>query len=274
MDRCLAKLTKEEIETFVLPFLPRNKRGFSTKADMADIVQCIIFKLKTGVQWHSLFIDMECVRPPFSWQLVYYYYRKWCRAGVFEAAFKTFLEVQKDKLDTENLNLDGTQSLAKRSGDAIAYQHRKKGRTSNVLVMTDGRGIPIALGDIVSGNHNDLFDVVPQLSKMVSAVNACGITVENSALNADKGFDSKALRRFCRRKKMLPNVKENQRNRRKRKRGRKREFYEKLYQRRFVNERCFAWADSFRTLLIRFDTSVSSWLNWHYLAFALIILKV
>ncbi|MBX7225945.1 MAG: IS5/IS1182 family transposase, partial [Chitinophagales bacterium] len=38
--------------------------------------------------------------------------------------------------------------------------------------------------------------------------------------------------------------------------------------------RCFAWIDSFRTLLIRFDTLDDSWLNWHYLAFALILLKV
>lgn len=274
MDCHLAKITKEEIKAYVLPFIPTNKRGFSSRINPVDIVQCIVHKLKTGSQWHCLFIDIECVRPDFSWQLVYYYYRRWVKLGVFETLFQTFLEIQKDKLDTEVFNLDGTHSLAKKSGEQIAYQHRKKGRTSNTLVMTDGRGIPIAVGDIVSGNHNDLFEVVPQLSKMVKSLNACGITVENSALNADKGFDSKGFRRFCRRRKMVPNVKENVRNRKKPKRGRKREFYQKIYQRRFVNERCFAWVDSFRTLLIRFDTTISSWKNWHYLAFFLILIKV
>ena len=46
------------------------------------------------------------------------------------------------------------------------------------------------------------------------------------------------------------------------------------YNQIFVNERTFAWIDSFRTLLIRFDTLDESWLNWHSLAFALILLKV
>jgi len=35
-------------------------------------------------------------------------------------------------------------------------------------------------------------------------------------------------------------------------------------------ERYRAWIDSFRTLLIRSDVKYSNWLNWHYLAFALI----
>jgi hypothetical protein len=37
---------------------------------------------------------------------------------------------------------------------------------------------------------------------------------------------------------------------------------------------CFGWIDSFKTLLIRFDTLDKSWEIWYYLAFALILLKV
>jgi transposase len=66
-----------------------------------------IYKLKTGVQWQCLFIEIESIKPSFSWQLVYYYYRKWVKAGVFKELFEVYLELQKDKLDTENLNLDG-----------------------------------------------------------------------------------------------------------------------------------------------------------------------
>jgi hypothetical protein len=67
-------------------------------------------------------------------------------------------------LDIENLNLDGTYSLAKKAGESVGYQHRKKGKTSNVLILTDSRGIPISIGAILSGNHNDLFEIVPQFS--------------------------------------------------------------------------------------------------------------
>ena len=274
MNSCLSKITKEEIEILILPFIPKNKRGFCSKVEPAEIVQWIIHKLKTGCQWHCLFIDIEHYKPNYSWQLVYYYFRKWSKLEVFKNIFDTFLILQLDRLDLENLNLDGTHSLAKKAGESIGYQHRKKGKTSNVLIMTDGRGIPIAIGDILSGNHNDLYQLNSQFLAMINELNRKGIHVENSMLNTDKGFDSKSFRRCCMRKQIIPNSKENKRNRKKIKRGRKRQFNQEIYNRRFVNERGFAWMDSFKTLLIRFDTSILSWKNWHYLAFFLILIKV
>ena len=274
MNSKFANVTKNQIETLILPFVPKNKRGFPPKVDLADIVQCIIYKLKTGAQWNNLFVDIQGVNPHFSCQLVYYYYRKWCRAGVFKNMFEVYLTLQNDKLDIENLNLDGTHSYVKKACESVGYQRRKKGKTSNVLIMTDGRGIPIAMGGILSGNHNDLYEVVPQFSGMIKSLNHCGVVVENSLLNADKGFDSKSLRRACRRRKMEPNIKENLRNRKKPKRGRKRFFNKNVYKRRFVSERAFAWIDAFKTLFVRFDKLDESWINWHYLAFALIMIKV
>jgi transposase len=186
---------------------------------------------------------------------------------------KYYLEQKRVKLDISQLNLDGTHSYVKKSAESVGYQHRKKGKTSNVLVLTDGNGFPLLAGDILSGNHNDLYNVVPQFAQMIKELNACGIIVENSILNADKGFDTKVLRRACRRRRITPNIKENVRNRKKKKRGRKRYFDGKVYIKRFVNERAFAWLDSFKTLLIRFDKLDKSWLNWHYIAFTLILLK-
>jgi transposase len=185
-----------------------------------------------------------------------------------------YLAQKKAKFDLSKLNLDGTHSYVKKAAESVGYQHRKKGKTSNVLILTDGSGIPLAAGGILSGNHNDLYNVVEQFAKMIKELNKCEIDVENSILNADKGFDSNKLRRACRRRKITPNIKENVRNRKKKKRGRKRYFDEKVYKKRFVNERAFAWLDSFRTLLIRFDKLDKSWLNCHYIAFTIILLKV
>ena len=47
-------------------------------------------KQKTGCQWEHLFVDLECVKYPFSWQTVYYYHSKWIKAGVYEKAFLPF----------------------------------------------------------------------------------------------------------------------------------------------------------------------------------------
>ncbi len=46
-----------------------------------------------------------------------------------------------------------------------------------------------------------------------------------------------------------------------------------LYDNRFVIERSNAWLDSFKNLLVRFDTNDDSWLNWHYLAFIVLLLN-
>ena len=54
-------LTKVEIEQLILPFIPKNKRGFSSKFNMVDVFKCMIYKLKTGCQWNNLFVDIESV---------------------------------------------------------------------------------------------------------------------------------------------------------------------------------------------------------------------
>ncbi len=46
-----------------------------------------------------------------------------------------------------------------------------------------------------------------------------------------------------------------------------------MYKKRSVIERTNAWMDSFRSILCRFDTTVSSWIGWNYLAFAVVVLK-
>jgi len=274
MHSKLTKISKEQIENIILPLLPKNKRGFKSRFNPVAIIQSIIHKLKTGGQWRNLFADIEGVKYEFSYQTVFHFYRKWCESGVWEKLYLAMLELQKEKLDTKQLNLDGTHTLVKKGAESTAYQSRKKGRTSNILIMTDGNGIPIALGSIQSGNHNDFYYLIPTFKGMLKTLKSCNISVENSILNADKGFDSQSFRRSIWRRKMIPNIKENKRNRKKNKPGVKRYFDSKIYNSRFVNERAFAWIDSFRTLQTRYDITDVSWLNWHFLAFTMILLKV
>lgn len=183
MNCSFAKLTKDELDKCILPFIPKNKRGFSSRFEVTDIFKCIVHKLKTGCQWSCLFVDIECVNPPFSWQTIYYFYRRWGELGVFKEMFDTYTELLQDKLDTEKLNLDGTHSLVKKAAESAQYQHRKRGKTSNVLVMTDGKGIPIAIGDILERNHNDLYRVVPQFSRMIKALNVTETVTKSVTVN-------------------------------------------------------------------------------------------
>ena len=49
MNCKFANITKDELEKYVLPFIPKNKRGFSSKVEPIEIMQCIIYKLKTKI---------------------------------------------------------------------------------------------------------------------------------------------------------------------------------------------------------------------------------
>jgi hypothetical protein len=53
------------------------------------------------------------------------------------------LKIRAD-LELSVLNLDGTRSLVKKGGEKVAYQGRKKGKTSNILPITDRNGYIIA----------------------------------------------------------------------------------------------------------------------------------
>ncbi|MFT4565791.1 MAG: hypothetical protein ACI9FN_000744 [Saprospiraceae bacterium] len=49
----------------------------------------------------------------------------------------------KSILDMSLVNLDGSHTPAKRRGEAVGYQGRKKAKTSNMLILTDKQGVPI-----------------------------------------------------------------------------------------------------------------------------------
>ena len=70
----------------------------------------------------------------------------------------------------------------------------------------------------------------------------------------DSAYDNRASRKMIFNAGMIPNIKENPRNRKKTKRGRKRLYSDQIFQERFETvERVFAWEDKFKRLLIRFE---------------------
>jgi hypothetical protein len=59
--------------------------------------------------------------------------------------------------------LDGTHILAKKGGQSVAYQGRRKGKTSNILPLMDANGYVVASTGIIGGNHNDPYHLKPHL---------------------------------------------------------------------------------------------------------------
>jgi len=88
------------------------------------------------------------------------------------------------------------------------------------------------------------------LKKMAKEV---GIDLHGAYLNLDGGFDSTRNRKMIFNAGLIPNIKENPRNRKATKRGRKRLFNAAIHALRLRVERTFAWEDKFKRLLLRFE---------------------
>ena len=100
---------------------------------------------------------------------------------------------------------------------------------------------------------------------------AADISVKGLFMNADAGFDSKEFRECCQKKEINANICFNKRNGES---SDKEEYFDqKLYDERYSIERTNAWMDSFRTLLNRFDRTLTSWKGFNFLAFIVIALK-
>ena len=228
----------------------------------------ILYRLKTGCQWRELPMK-QFFRVKYQWQSVYYHFQKWCKDGSWSRVWSNILKRHKKELDMSSIQLDGTHTPTKRGGQAVGYQGRKKCKTSNMLILTDCQGIPLACSDPISGNHNDAFELVDHVDSMLKDIQLSGISTEGLFLNADAGFDTKEFRISCFKNDIIDNIDKNKRN------GAENEslFDQLLYKQRFVIERTNAWLDGFKALLVRFETNKTHWKALNLLAFAIILLR-
>jgi hypothetical protein len=208
-------------------------------------------------------------RVKYQWQSVYYHYQKWCKDDSWKSLWTIVLKKHKNLLDMSSIQLDGTHTPTKRGGEAVDYQGRKKCKTSNMLILTDSRGIPLACSDAIAGNHNDAYELKDNVEQMLESIKASDIAIDGLFLNADSGFDSKEFREFCISQDIVGNIAFNPRN------GSNEDSLldDLLYKCRFVIERTNAWMDSFKTLLIRFETNKIHWKALNLLAFTVILLR-
>jgi len=120
------------------------------------------------------------------------------------------------------------------------------------------------------------FELFPESFRIFrKVVKEIGLPVHGSHFNYDCGVDSRAVRKLIWNAGMIPNIPENPRNRdrSKPKRGRPRRFNARVYKERFAIERCFAWEDTYRTLVISYERKVQHQLGAKLLGYALINMR-
>ena len=130
-------LDKYTIEMEIVPLIPKAKRGFPPTVPLVEIINAILYKLKTGVQWNQLPVKALFEKVSLTWNSVYYHYRKWCLSDCLKQSWIDFLKNHKKELDLSSVDLDGSHTPAIRGGEQVEYQGRKKRKTTNALYLTD-----------------------------------------------------------------------------------------------------------------------------------------
>jgi transposase len=268
-------VTEAQFSEYIEPSLSKAKRGYVCRIGLYLVFNAILYKLHTGCQWAKLPMVslLGPVQATLSWWSVYYHFRKWSKDGSLEAVFKNSILTIQDQLDLSEINLDGSHTIAKKGGESVAYQGRKKAKTSNRLPLTEACGFILGLCQLLPGHHNDSFNLKRSLTQSFKALKRLGLDIRGAFFNADAGFDLQVVRKVCFNHGLVPNIPENIRSRKKAKPGPKRFFNVDIYKHRFVIERSFAWCDKFRHLLIRFDCKDLYFLGAHFIAFAMINLR-
>ena len=276
MSTIPTSLTEKAFDAHVRPYISVAKRGYECSIPLYKVFNYILYKLHTGCQWEMLPImlsDDGFRQKEISYHAVYHHYRKWSKDGSLENLWQGSILSIKSDLNLSELHLDGTHAIAKKGGESVAYQSRKRAKTTNILPVTDGEGFIVATTGLLAGNHNDAYNLKPHLQEIFKFMKRLQLDFQGAFFNADKAFDTKDARKTCFNHGVIPNIDENKRNRKTPKRGRKRFFNVEIYKHRFTCERTFAWIDKFKALLIRFDRKDVYFLGAHFIAFAMVNLR-
>ena len=264
-------ISEYSINRWIVPCLSVGKRGKKPPAKLSEIISAILYKLKSGCQWRQLPTKEFFQQPSLTWQGVYHHFRKWVGDGSLRKVWVELLKQQRQLLDLSCVQLDGSQTICKNGGECVGYQTRKAAISCNSLFLADNQGLMLACCSPQAGQHHDLYQIKQMVEELFALLKDAGIETKGLFLNADAGFDSQEFRQQCAQMKIEANIAFNPRN------SPSTEEYtyfdEELFKRRNVMEQANAWLDSFKTLLIRFETKAQHWLALHFLAFTVQLIR-
>ena len=136
--------------------------------------------------------------------------------------------------------------------------------------MTDNHGYMLSAFPVAPVNETDMVLLPEGLNALKKVAKMVGLDLGGAYLNLDSGFDSTYNRKMIFNAGMIPNIKENPRNRKRTKRGRKRFFNAAIHALRTRVDRTFAWEDKFKRLLLRFEHLQQRHFGMKLLAYTLI----
>jgi hypothetical protein len=228
------------------------------------------------MQWKCLPVPKDINgNAAIHYTTVYKVFAKWADDGALEDAFIArvgHLAAHKH-LDLRILHGDGTNTVAKKGGDGIGYSGHKHQKGEKVLAIIDNNGYVLAPLPVAPVNEADTVLLPQGLNALKRVARMTGLELTGAYRNLDGGFDSRHNRQAIFNAGLMPNIKENPRNRTTPKRGRKRLLNRALHALRDRGERTFAWEDKFKRLLLRFEHIQQRHYGMKLMAYTLINLR-
>src|SRR5262249_4306828 len=165
------------------------------------------------------------------------------------------------------------QHRGQKRGDGIGFSGYKHQKGEKIIAITENQGYVLAPVPVAPVNETDMVLFPEGLKALKKVAKEVGLDLKGAYLNLDGGFDSARNRKCIFNAGLIPNIKENPRNRKRPKRGRKRLFNATIHALRLCVERTFAWEDKFKRPLLRFERIQQRHYGMKLLAYTLINLR-
>ena len=142
------------------------------------------------------------------------------------------------------------------------------------MSVSDNRGNIIAPLVVRPVNVHDSKLFYESFSNLLELADKLELDIRNSYFTLDSGFDNTDTKSEIMFRELVPVIKPNLRGLKNREKINKIlddfEPLENIYKERHNIERCFAWEDTYRRLVIRYERLPSVFMGFRYLAFSMI----
>ena len=122
---------------------PVTRSAYYEVTPRREIVNALVYLDRTGVQWRNLPHDFP------NWQLVYHYFQKWTKMGIWKRALDTLrrqVRVQQSRTEEPTVAiLDSPSVKTTEMGGERGFDAGKKVKGRKRHVVVDGLGLVLAL---------------------------------------------------------------------------------------------------------------------------------
>lgn len=259
MQKRFEGLTQAQYEIFA-PFLPFQRTGRGRPyAEFIKVLNTIIWVLLNGAKW----INVPKGEQWAPKSTAHDWLGKWQTDGTWENILFHILAIAQSLglINWERASVDGAFVAGKGGGEDVEYGYKGKGLTLHCLI--DGNGMPFGLKSTgAAANEREQVGIL--LDDVSIPTGGVGRPKKRpDALQADKGYDSRALRSTIRKRGITPMIPRRSWPDRKVPKGRP---PNKPIDRWKV-ERTFAWLQKkYRRLVVRWERKNRYWLGFVLLA--------